>query len=143
MSIRNDILADSPFFKLVLERNPSPFLDPDTLAIAIDGHLRCLPNLPAMDGFKSFHVLEETLTSLRVVGLAYLLPRGVLPLEADFRSREDGIFFRILVGEEDLFWKNLTEKKRWAEVHLYATEKRKPQWHWQPPVEGLLSSQHV
>jgi len=139
MSIRSDIINTSPFFDLITERFSDFETDLDALAYAIEGQLRGTPDMGAIDGFNTFHVLEETDTKLRVVGMTYFLPSSLIPLDASFSTTNDGISYRAKLGAEDDKWKHLTEKKRWSAVYLYATENYEPQWNWEPTQNGVFA----
>ena len=138
MSIRNDIITSSPFFDLITERFSDFETDLDALAYAIEGQLRGTPEMGAIDGFNTFHVVEETDTKLRVVGMAYFLPSCLIPLDASFSSTNEGTSYRVKLGAEDDTWQRLSEKKRWSAVYLYATENYQPQWNWEPTQSGFL-----
>ncbi len=138
MSIRSDIITTSPFFALIPERFSDFETDLDALAYAIEGQLRGTPEMGAIDGFDTFHVLEETDRKLRVVWLAYFLPSSLIPLDASFGMTHDGISYRVKLGAEDATWQRLTEKKRWSAVYLYATENDRPQWNWEPTRKGVF-----
>jgi len=138
MSIKQPLIEGSPFFELISEQFSNYLIDPDALAYAVEGHLRSILDVGAIDGFDIFHVVEETSAILRVVGLAYILPRSLLPLEASFRKGNGSISYRVFLGSEDKPWHGLTSKKRWAAVYLYATEGYEPQWNWSEPQEGFL-----
>lgn len=138
MSIRNDIITTSPFFDLITKKFSDFETDMDALAYAIEGQLRGTPDMGAIDGFNTFHVLEETDTKLRVVGMAYFLPSSLIPLDASFSTTNDGISYRVKLAAEDGKWKRLTEKKRWSAVYLYATENYEPQWNWEATLTGFL-----
>ncbi|MEQ8782439.1 MAG: hypothetical protein RIE06_22465 [Roseibium album] len=136
--IRRDIITKSPFFDLIAERFFDFETDLDALAYAVEGQLRGTPDMGAIDGFKTFHVMEETDAKLRVVGMAYFLPSSLVPIDASFSATNNRISYRVMLGAEDDQWKRLTEKKRWSAVNLYATENYEPQWNWEPPLEGFL-----
>jgi len=139
ISIRQELLESSPFQKLIRERYLNFLTNPDAIAYAVEGHLRGLMDLGAIDGFDIFHVMEETAATLRIVGLAYFLPSSLLPLEASFRMESGGISFRVLLCSEDELWHGLTSKKQWSAVYLYATVGYEPQWNWIEHREGFLS----
>ena len=138
MTVRNDILAGSPFFKLVAERYPRYESDPDALGMAIEGHFRGIPELSAIDGFNTFHVLDESPTRMRVIGLAWFLPSSLIPLEASFQASDSDISYSVMLGAEDPFWQSLRERKRWSAVYLYATENLGPPWNWGKTLQGSL-----
>jgi len=138
MSIRSDIITTSPFFDLITERFSDFETDLDVLAYAIEGQLRGTPDMGAIDGFNTLHVLEETDTNLRVAGMVYFLPSSLIPLDASFNTTNGGTSYRVKLGAEDGKWKRLTEKKRWSAVYLYATENYEPQWNWEPTQKGVF-----
>lgn len=138
MSIRRAILDESPFSKLIPELIPNAPSAPEAFVFAVEGHLRIISGLGALDGFTSLHVVEETSETLRIVGLTHVLPSSLLPLEVSFQVANDGISYLVLLGSDDRVWNGLTESKRWKAVYLYATEEHEPQWNWNQPLEGLL-----
>lgn len=138
MSIRRDIITKSPFFHLITERFPDFETDLTALAYAVEGQLRGTPDMASIDGFKMFHVLEETETTLRVIGMAYFLPSSLIPLDASFRLTSNSVSYRVKLGAEDHKWKSLTQKKRRSAIYLYATENSVPRWNWQPTLIGVL-----
>ncbi|MEM9550413.1 MAG: hypothetical protein AAGA05_04505 [Pseudomonadota bacterium] len=138
MSIRSDIITTSPFFNSITEKFVDFETDVDALAYAVEGQLRGTPDMGAIDGFNTFHVLEETDTKLRVVGMAYILPSSLIPLDASFNMTSGNVAYRVKLGAEDGRWKRLTEKKRWSAVYLYATENYEPQWNWEPTLKGVF-----
>lgn len=83
-------------------------------------------------------MVEETATALRAVGLSYVLPSSILPIDAQFRFSDGSVEYRVLVGSDDEMWGALSESKRWKAVYLYATEGVEAEWNWEDPVEGLL-----
>ena len=138
MSIRRTILENSGLFEMIREKFSDFQTDPDALALAIEGHFRGTSDLVAIDGFEFLYVMEETQTTLNIVGMAYFLPSSLIPLEATFQSVNDGISYRVFLGSEDEVWHGLTKKKRWSAVYLFATEGYDPQWNWDQPLDGLL-----
>ena len=138
MSIRSDIITRSPVFDLITERFSDFKTDVDALAFAVEGQLRSTPDMGAIDGFKTFHVMEETDTRLRVVGLAYFLPSSLVPLDALFSLTRGTISYRVKLGAEDHRWQSLSDKKRWSAVYLYATGNGDLQWNWDLTLNGEL-----
>ena len=138
MSIRQTIIEKSPFFKFIRNDFSSFSTEIDALAYAIEGHFRGESHFGAVDGFEQFFVVEETQATLRIFGMAYFLPSSLLPFEVLFQVENGGISYRAFCGSEDEMWGNLSKKKRWAAVYLYATEGYEPQWNWDQPLEGLL-----
>lgn len=84
-------------------------------------------------------IVDETLESLRVVGISYVLPEGQLPIEARLRSVDGSIEYQILVGLEDAAWASLTESKRWKSVYANAADGAEPGWNWDRLVNGTLN----
>ena len=138
MSIRSDIITTNPFFDLITERFSDFETDLDALAYAVEGQLRGTPDMGAIDGFSTFHVLQETDTKLRVVGMAYFLPSSLIPMDASFNVTSGNVAYRVKLVAEDGRWQRLTEKKRWSAVYLYATENYEQQWNWEPTLKGVL-----
>ncbi|MEL7188306.1 MAG: hypothetical protein AAGK17_02035 [Pseudomonadota bacterium] len=110
------------------------------LAYAIEGYCRAISDLASMDGFSSFYVIEETERTLRAVGLSYFLPSGHLPIELRFKATESEVTFVARVGRNDEKWSDMTEKKQWSSVYLFATEHHAPNWNWAQPIAGSLRS---
>jgi len=140
-TIRDDIHRRYPeLAALVDQQFPSDSRGPDAFKYALELYLRALPNLDAaVDGFTHLDVVKETATTLRAVGISYVLPSSQLPIDAKFRVARSAIEYRILVGSDDETWNALTEPKRWKAVYLYATEGAVPDWNWDQPVEGTLN----
>ena len=140
MTIRTDIITQSPFFSLITERYPDFETSPYALAYAIEGHLRATQVLPALDGFQNLHVMKETGVVLHLIEIVFLLPSGIVPLEVSFSKLDGDISYQDRLGIQDEGWKSLTQKERWSAVDLYATENEKPQWNWEPTLEGYLKN---
>jgi|GEM_PF-5734039 len=138
MSIRSTIIELSPFAELVREKFSDVPSSPEALAYAIEGHFRAVSDLGPIDGCTNFHTLEETAVSLRIIGMAYVLPSSLLPLEVSFQVVEGGMSYRVLLAQDDKVWNGLTKAKRWNAVYLYATVGQEPQWNWSLPLEGIL-----
>jgi hypothetical protein len=101
--------------------------------------LRIIPNLDvALDGWKMFRLMTETITSLRAVGIMHVLPGGELPVEVMLSTSLEGTRYRVQIGGDDSEWKSLSESKRWKAVYLYATGECDEQWVWSKPISGCL-----
>jgi hypothetical protein len=85
MSIRRAILEDSPFVELIREKSPNWSTEFDAFEYALEGNLRTVSELGALDGFKFLRVADETPATLRTIGLAIILPSSQLPLDVSFR----------------------------------------------------------
>jgi len=111
----------------------------DALAYAMEGHLRFAQDFDSdVDGFSYFHVAEVTSTKIKVIGLAHVLPSGMVPLDASFRLENEQISYSVLIGEADEFWNGLTRTNCQQAVRLYACKGDKPPWKWNDPVQGIL-----
>ena len=136
MTIRNSILQKSPFSELVCEKFLEASSSNEALGYALEGVLRSIPSMGGVDGFNSLYIIDETATTLKIIGLTYVLPNSVLPLEASFSIENGNIVYRVLLGSDDGKWGDLTDSKRWNAVYLYATEGDGPRWNWRSPIEG-------
>ncbi|MEM7279202.1 MAG: hypothetical protein AAF385_13865 [Pseudomonadota bacterium] len=102
-------------------------------------YLRALPNLDtAVDGFTQLNVVEETSTYIRIVGVSYILPFSLLPIDATFQYLGTKVEYSVLVGIDDDTWKGLSDSKRWKAIYLYAADRSQADWHWEPAVFGTL-----
>lgn len=139
-TIRDDIHGRYPALaELVDQQFPEDTRGPDAFKYALELYLRAIPKLEtAVDGWTFLQVIEESRTALRAVGLSYVLPSSILPIDAQFRFSNGSVEYRILVGSDDETWGALSESKRWKAVYLYATEGAKSDWNWDHPVKGLL-----
>lgn len=84
-------------------------------------------------------MVAETPYALRLVGLSYVLPSSILPIDARFRFSNGSIEYALLVGSDDDTWRALSESKRWKAVYKYATEGVEADWNWDQPITGLLN----
>jgi len=83
-TIRDAILTRPPKLgALVSERSLAEPAGERALAFALQFHARSLPGLGAIDGWRLLRVAHETSASMRVVGIAYVLPTGEIPLEIE------------------------------------------------------------
>ena len=138
MNIKQELLTRSPFFKLVEEKFPDYHDNMSAFAYAVEGQFRRTAGFGAIDGFEIFHIVDQTPTELKIVGLTYFLPSSLLPLEASFTIENREISYRVRLGLEDKTWHDLTKQKRWKAVYLYATEGHEPVWNWGEPVSGVF-----
>ncbi len=68
--------------ELVQRRFPDDPAGEGAFACALELFLRLIPNLDAsLDGWRMCRLVGETATSLRAVGIMYVLPAGELPVE--------------------------------------------------------------
>lgn len=101
--------------------------------------MRAIPSLDvAVDGWKTLRLVSETRTSLRAVGIMYVLPASELPLEVELSREVSSTRYRVRVAVEDARWNSLSESKRWKAVYLYASGGRDEEWNWREPIEGCV-----
>ena len=139
-TIRDDIHTRySELTDLVEERFPADSRGQEAFKYALELYLRAIPSLDvAVDGFTYLNVVEETNTEMRAVGISYVLPSSLLPIEVVFQYVDGIVEYRILVGVDDELWKRLSDSRRWKAVYLYATEGAPAEWDWDQVVEGRL-----
>ncbi len=139
-TIRDDIHTRYPALaELVEEQFPQNPRGADAFKYAMELYLRAISNLDAaVDGFTHLNVVEETRTKMRIVGISYVLPSSLLPIDATFRIVGDVVEYQILVGIDDDLWKRLSESKRWKVVYQYANQGDEAEWNWEQLVEGQL-----
>jgi hypothetical protein len=107
---------------------------------ALELYLSSIPNLGvALDGWSQLRLVRETATSLRAVGIMYVLPTAELPVEVDLSRDRDSTHYFIRIGINDDRWSSLTESKRWKAVYLYASGDRDEEWNWFVPISGSLA----
>ncbi len=106
---------------------------------ALELCLRTIPNLNAsVDGWRVLRIVRETDTSLRAVGIMYLLPTGELPIEVELSRELNSTRYWLRMGLADARWKSLSGSKRWTAVYLYASGERDEGWTWSEPISGSL-----
>ena len=140
-TVRTHVLTHyPPVAELVRERFPADPAGEAAFSYALELYLRALPNLDvAVDGWSTFRVVRESRTSLRAVGIMYVLPASELPVEVELSREFGSTRYRVRVGIEDARWSSLSESKRWKVVYLYATGERDEEWNWSEPVEGCVA----
>jgi hypothetical protein len=107
---------------------------------ALELYLRAIPNLDVtVDGWKLLRIVHETTTSLRAIGIMYVLPPGELPMEVDLSREVGSTQYSVRVGIDDARWKSLSDAKRWKVVYLYASGDRDEEWNWSEPIAGCLT----
>jgi hypothetical protein len=143
-NLRAAILSRYPTItKLVQQRFPGNPAGEEAFAYALELFLRLIPNLDiSLDGWKLFRLVSETATSLRAVGIAYVLPDGELPVEVTLSTCLPGIRYGLQQGVPDSQWNSLSAAKRWKAVYLYASGERDREWGWSKPISGCLDYGH-
>jgi hypothetical protein len=102
-------------------------------------YLGLIPDLDiTLDGWRTLRIVHETATSLRAVGIMYVLPAGELPVEVELSRESASTRYRLRIGIDDDRWKSLSDSKRWNAVYLYASSERDEPWSWAQPLSGCL-----
>lgn len=138
-TLRTAILNRHPHIAtLVQERFPDDPAGEQAFSYALELFL-CANLNAALDGWKMFQLVTDTATSLRAVGIVYVLPHGELPAEVTLSASAKGVQYRLQIGTGDPQWKSLSDAKRWKVVYLYANGERDEVWTWATPISGYLT----
>ena len=137
-TVRSLILTRYP--ELVRSRFPTDPEGEEAFTYALGLYLSVVPNLNVVaDGWRMLRLVDEAATSLRAVGIMYVLPTGELPLEVELSREPGSTRYRVRIGISDARWESLSESKRWKAVYLYASGERDEEWTWTEPVSGSLA----
>jgi hypothetical protein len=136
-TIRSAILACYPkLAEFVQRRFPTDPEGENAFSYFLELYVSSIPNFSAVDGWRMLRIVHETATSLRAVGIVYVLPASELPLEVELSSESGSIRYWVRIGIDDARWDSLSDAKRWSAVYLYASGERDEQWTWSEPVSA-------